>query len=99
MKNIDKQTRRDFFKNTFEKALPLLGVIAFASLSKPSFARQNVLIGCDGCNNSCKGTCTGKCEGGCAENGCKGNCSGTCANTCAHTCKEMCAVGCTVSSK
>ena len=99
MKNKDKQTRRYFFKNTFEKALPLLGVIALASLSFPSFARQYTILDCQECKNSCQNTCSGKCEGCCAESGCKGNCSGTCANTCTHTCKEMCAIGCTVSSK
>lgn len=95
MKDKEKQTRRDFFRITFEKTLPLLGANAITSLSMPAFARQNVLSGCEGCNNSCKG----KCEGGCAENGCKGGCRGSCSGTCAGTCKEMCAVGCTASSK
>ena len=83
--------RRNFFKQSAKKALPLLAMVAFAGISKVS--AQTTPMGCTGsctgtCSNSCSGSCTGSCSGGC-DGTCRGyclGCSGGCSNTCSNTC-------------
>lgn len=84
-KNNETQSRREFFKESAKKALPIIGAIAVASLSIPVSAKQSIMVVCEGCNNSCKGTCKGKCEGGCAENHCKSGCIGSCFGSCSKS--------------
>jgi len=76
-------SRREFFKKSAKKALPIMAVVAFG---------PTLLTSCDtddedepsgggsGCSGSCKGkcdaTCRYKCTGGC-KTGCLGVRSGT----------------------
>ena len=64
-RNIELQSRREFFKSAAKGALP---IFTFTSLL------TSVLTSCgsDDCNNGCVGSCDGSCAGSC-----KTSCSGS----------------------
>lgn len=93
MMKKDILSRREFFKSSFEKVLPILA--ATALLSNPLFLSAHHMS--NACEGSCSGTCAGTCEGLCAKGctaACAGNCEGTCKESCSGacegTCKNMC---------
>lgn len=89
-----KFNRRDFFKKSFKRALPMIGVLITPTL--PLFASEsNSGDYCTGssCTGLCLGSCTGNCKGEC-KGGCKGDCTGACSVQCASACGQACASGC-----
>jgi CXXX repeat radical SAM target protein len=88
-------SRREFFKNTAKKALPILAGIAL--VSAPSLITTEAKASdCRGssCTGACKNTCTGGCDGGCGT-----TCSGKCLGKCDGVCKDSCYNNCTGGSK
>lgn len=84
----ETQNRRQFFKNSFQKTLPIISLLVMASI--PSIVHGNVTDCTDGscegsCSGSCRGTCNGSCIGSCE--GCSGTCRGDCAGQCVTLCK------------
>ncbi len=95
MNKDDLQSRREFFKSTAKKALPVLGAIAlsqvpFVSDAHESHGEMGCFSGCsggcsDGCYTGCQTSCDGDCYGGCRST-CSGSCDGYCAGSCSGTC-------------
>lgn len=88
-KNEELQTRREFFKKTAKRVLPVLGAALLAGspiLSKAADATEKA-TGCYGCEGGCW-SCTGTCNGMCK--GCSGSCSGTCLSSCRGNCYQSC---------
>jgi len=88
MKNKKEEniSRRDFFKKSAQKVLPVLGVVALGS--------SNILSSCMQIDADIPDTppTGGGGQGGCA---CGSNCSGTCYAYCAHACVSNCGNACT----
>ena len=78
--------RRDFFKKTFQKALPIMSAAVLMVVNSPSAHAAD-------CRGSCYGSCSGDCAGYCS-----GSCSGSCQQTCYNTCKSSCNGTCQGSS-
>ena len=86
IKTDDLQSRRDFFKKTVSKVLPILGAVVLG---------QTIMTSCDpigggstsdSCTgSSCKGSCDGSCSGGCDD-----SCIDYCSRNCSHTCTTTC---------
>ena len=74
------QNRREFFKVTARKVLPVVGL-----LSIPNIQLFGGIANDMSCNNGCEGTCTGMCAIRCV-----GGCMDNCAITCQNTTKGMC---------
>lgn len=87
--NEELQSRREFFKEAAKKALPIIGLIAFAKSPIIAQATTKVPMGCmDGsCSGGCKGTCDSTCKGGCT--GCDGTCKGGCDGSCKGNCDRV----------
>lgn len=86
-------SRREFFRDSFKKVIPILA--ATALLSKPLLLSASNEY--SACNGSCTGTCAGTCEGLCAKGctaACRGNCEGSCEGTCKGTCQGGCYTTC-----
>lgn len=86
--NRKSHSRREFFKTSFQKTLPIISLLAIVGL--PSIAHSRITNCTDGsCENSCSGSCKGTCSGGCSNecDGCSGTCKGDCAGQCATLCK------------
>lgn len=80
--------RREFFKKTFKKTLPILSLLAIASIPTMTFGKITACTdgSCEGsCSGSCYGTCSGSCNNTCE--GCSGTCKGDCAGQCITQCK------------
>lgn len=91
--NTSIQTRREFFKETAKKVLPILAGVMLTP----------VITGCDkdlwdspatgtnssncGCGNDCSGACSGGCSFGCS-GGCKESCQGICYRSCRSLCGD-----------
>lgn len=89
----DILSRREFFKNSFKKVIPILA--ATTLLSNPLFLSAHHRS--NACEGSCSGTCAGTCEGlcgkGCTEacmDSCEGTCKGSCYRSCTGTCEGCC---------
>ena len=93
LRNMKKElkSRRDFFKNAAQTALPILGAIVLAS--NPVIAKT-----VEAPVTSCTGTCHGQCYGSC-QNTCKNTCNYTCKNACKETCNTTCVGTCRNSCK
>ena len=85
MKNEKLQSRREFFKNAAQVALPILGIAILANSSLIVKAADTAM----GCNYSCTSSCSGTCKGACSS-GCTGGCYDQCYNACKNTCKGTC---------
>ncbi|MBQ7711252.1 MAG: Cys-Xaa-Xaa-Xaa repeat radical SAM target protein [Bacteroidales bacterium] len=87
--NEELQSRREFFKESAKKALPIIGAIALAN--SPIFAQPvtGIPMGCmdNTCSGGCKGTCDSTCKGGCT--GCDGTCKGGCDGSCKGNCDRV----------
>lgn len=93
-KDNELQSRREFFKKTAKRALPILGAIVMAGM--PALVKgTGSPMGCDyGCSSSCTGHCYGACGSACSYN-CSGSCKGSCQGSCMNGCRSNCAIGCT----
>lgn len=89
--NKEIQNRREFFKESAKKALPILGALVL--MANPFIAHTIKGAPTDCNNSSCSGTCRTTCETMCGKT-CTGHCRSGCDNSCAGSCKEGCAVGC-----
>lgn len=79
--NEELQSRRQFFKKTAEKALPILGIALFGSALLTSCEKDEPSSGggsSSGCGNSCSGSC---------DDSCSGNCESDCAWGCSYDCR------------
>lgn len=89
MDSKELQSRREFFKSTAKKVLPIVGAIAISQIPLPSQAHEgNVQKDCSsgcsgGCYTGCYYSCQGTCEGGC-QNSCDGSCTGDCSGSCSY---------------
>ena len=82
-------SRRDFFKKSTSKILPVVAAITLPSvLTSCEIDEEPFDIPSSGCD-TCKGTCGGQCSTGCSgtcEYGCTGNCKGACGSSCRYVC-------------
>ena len=108
------QSRREFFKVSTKKVLPILGAITLINLPIVAKAAQKEPMGCktsyydvgdcshcSACYCTCEGSCSGKCtscSGNCYGD-CEGNCKGDCQQTCQKTCQGSCITTCAGSCK
>ena len=91
MDNNELQSRRDFFKCSAKKVLPVVGVIAVSQLPILSHAHEaNAEMGC---YNGCSGSCYGDCRGSCSTN-CDRSCTGSCKGGCQQSCDGHCIGNC-----
>lgn len=80
-KDEELQSRREFFKKTAKKALPILGIALFGPSLLTSCDKDEPDGGgggSDGCRNSCSGSC---------DDSCSGNCESDCAWGCSYDCR------------
>ena len=80
----EKLSRRNFFKQTIQRTLPIIGAIAFTNIP---IITKAVSIDCNGgCYNTCNNGCLGTCKTSCLDT-CKNGCRTTCNYSCSKTCK------------
>lgn len=103
-------SRREFFKKTARKVLPMVGLVIASSIpfsssafdTSPQYCNGNCTGLCTSCTGGCKGACKGcqgSCENGCQTtcgNGCGRGCQGGCQQTCKEECVYECQVGCSL---
>lgn len=79
-KDEELQSRREFFKKTAQKALPILGIALFGTSILTSCEKDEPDDGggSSGCGNSCSGSC---------DDSCSGNCESDCAWGCSYDCR------------
>ena len=80
------QSRREFFKETSKKVLPLIALVTVGSTflsacEKESTASTNRGRS-SGCNDGCSRSCSGSCD-----DSCSGSCETSCARGCSYNCK------------
>ena len=86
-------SRRDFFKKSAKKILPIFGGVILSALPLQKIDAKKVL----GCDNNCHAACQNSCEGECVTSCfylCMGGCKG-----CRNACNVGCAIGCTTGCK
>ena len=99
-------SRRDFFKKSIKKALPILAGIAFgptllAACNKEDEELEKALNCGGGCNASCYNSsnssscssCGNGCGSQCSNNSTSSTCT-TCGNGCGKACSNDCTSGC-----
>lgn len=87
-------SRRDFFKKSTSKILPVVAAITLPSvLTSCEIDEEPFDIPSSGCKNGCSGKCSAYCGGTCqtncsgsCKNGCTGNCKGACGSSCRYVC-------------
>ena len=96
------QSRREFFKEASEKALPILGMAILASTPiLNSCTKDPDPSGCNGCSNNCEGSstsstcssCSNNCENSSNSSGCP-SCSDNCSSGCNTECTNDCSSNC-----
>lgn len=93
--NITTMNRREFFKQTTKKVMPLFGLLAFPSVCNIVRAKG---INCDNsCSHTCSNSCKSRCQYSCFEDPCGGTCAATCKGTCRNRCFDGCTRGCGAS--
>lgn len=107
MKIKDKlQSRREFFKEASEKALPILGMALLTSTPLlNSCTKDPEPSECNGCSNNCEGNststtcsaCSNNCENSSTSSGCS-SCSDNCSDSCNTECTNDCSVNCSNSA-
>ena len=91
------QSRREFFKNSAKRVLPIIGAMVMANpiIAKAVEFEEGTLAGyCRGgcyeyCVSSCKETCDVTCSFGCGSS-CLGNCNETSQLKCTGGCGNGC---------
>ena len=100
------QSRREFFKEASEKALPILGMAILASTPiLNSCTKDPDPSGCNGCSNNCEGSsisstcssCSNNCENSSTSSGCP-SCSDNCSSGCNTECTNDCSSNCSNSA-
>lgn len=75
-KDEELQSRREFFKKTAQKALPIIAISVFGSALLSSCDKDDEPDGgCKGCSGGCEASCSGSCDDDCS-GGCSGLCEG-----------------------
>lgn len=106
------QTRREFFKKTAKKTLPIVAAIALSGMPGIVKATEKAPTGCNSydcqngcrfactrvCNSSCKGSCQNDCYSSCYR-GCNNTCENRCDNSCQGYCTSTCRGGCYGSNR
>lgn len=96
------QSRREFFKEASEKALPILGMAILASTPiLNSCTKEPDPSGCNGCSNNCEdsstnstcSSCSNNCENSSTSSGCS-SCSDNCSSGCNTDCTNDCSSNC-----
>lgn len=107
-KNGELQTRREFFKNAVKKTLPVIGVMALASIPETIKAACSAPMGCNStcqlacaadCRSGCRGKCADHCQKSCSTSSCTGSCRGGCENSCQRSCWRSCKDSCRGTEK
>lgn len=107
----DLKTRREFFKETAKRALPIIGAIALFSNPVIAKAVETDVLDCNNCTNTCRGGCNNGCYKSCKSNcalncegsshsvgyGCDG-CKGHCMGGCTKSCSGACSGSCSHGS-
>lgn len=100
--NKKLQSRREFFKEASEKALPILGMALFASTPiLNSCTKDSTPSECNGCSNNCEGnstssvcsSCNNNCQNSSTSTGCS-SCSDGCENSSTNSGCDNCSSGC-----
>lgn len=100
------QSRREFFKEASEKALPILGLALLTSTPLfNSCTKGPEPSECNGCSNNCEGNststtcsaCSNNCENSSTSSGCS-SCSDNCSDSCNTECTNDCSVNCSNSA-
>lgn len=73
--NEELQSRREFFKESAKKVLPMFAVAMLGSSALSSCYKEDFI--------SCRSGCTGECDRSCTE-----RCSGDCWDVCAYSCVD-----------
>ena len=80
-------SRRDFFRKSVKKTLPIITILSLPSIG--IFKSNAMSMSCNGCSTTCSGECTDTC---------KGTCYGRCQNSCYTYCTSSCTDSCKGSS-
>lgn len=80
---MKKLSRRDFFRKSASKMLPVMAIAAFSTMGIERL-QAKVISDCRGCSGNCSGDCSGYCTGSCY-GGCDGGCRAGCSS-----CKGYC---------
>lgn len=96
--NKKLQSRREFFKEASEKALPILGMALFASTPiLNSCTKDSTPSECNGCSNNCEGNSTSSgcssCSNGCENSSTNSGCT-SCSSGCDSGCTNDCSINC-----
>lgn len=96
------QSRREFFKEASEKALPILGMALLSSTPiLNSCTKDPDPSECNGCSNNCEGnststscsSCSNNCQNNSTSTGCS-SCSNNCQNSSTNSGCSNCSSGC-----
>jgi len=101
-------SRREFFKKSAQKLLPILGVVALGGSNilsscmkvedevsgTPDVGGGGSNTGCSGGN--CTGTCYAWCKTACVDT-CGNNCTALCRSGCGGNCTGSCSSGCSTT--
>jgi len=79
--NEEIQSRREFFKESAKKALPLLAFTALGATLFTACEKENASL--NGSSSGCGRSCSGSCEGDCAGD-CDDGCWQACIKACTH---------------
>ena len=79
-------SRREFFKKTLSKTLPIISLTVMAGLPMKLYAEN--ITECRGCASKCTGDCASSCRGTCY-----GHCDTTCKGSCISSCRGYCTGG------
>lgn len=78
-KNVELESRREFFKKAAKGVLPILGAIMLSNVSGVMKASESSPMGCS--SDNCSYTCNTSCHKSCYS-GCQGTCKTTCQGGC-----------------
>ena len=106
--NEELESRRQFFRQTVKRTLPILGAILLSNSQligaihkiepnkkeKPTDCESGCVFSCSGsCTNTCLESCILGCKDSCSSM-CRDSCNGSCKDTCSGACKEDCMSTC-----
>lgn len=106
----DLFSRRQFFKKSLKKILPVIGGVVLGALHLEKAEGKtptNCIYGCayacmTSCSGACDFTCLGDCHAGCKTScylGCKTMCTETCRGGCKNGCADTCYNSCSGGNK
>lgn len=99
----DILSRREFFKSSAKKVIPIFGVVALGGLPFLSSCEKDPITNPSSCSDcsaicasSCQDSCTGNLTSSCSE--CATTCSSSCSTSCTSTCGGSSSGGCSECS-